>query len=82
MPRCVVSEEMRPMEEVRAEMTANVYEIVAAEGDKVARDDVLVMTESMKMEIPVLAPCDGVLAQVLVAVGDAVNEGDLIAVVE
>lgn len=47
-----------------------------------ARNDLLVMTESTTMEIPGLAPCDGVLARLLVAVCDAVNDGDLIAEVE
>ncbi len=41
--------------EVRAEMVANVWKVVVAEGDKVADGDTLVILESMKMEIPVLA---------------------------
>ena len=38
--------------------------------------------ESMKMEIPVLAESDGVIAQMAVNEGDVVQEGDLIAIVE
>lgn len=70
------------MEQILAEMTANVYEVVVFVGKHVTQDEVLVMTESMKMEIPVLAPRDGVLTQLLVAVGDSVHEGDVIAVIE
>jgi acetyl-CoA carboxylase biotin carboxyl carrier protein len=68
--------------EVRAEMVANVWKVVAAEGDEVADGDTLVILESMKMEIPVLAEDDGVVAQLKVAEGDVVQEGDLIAVIE
>ena len=42
-------------EEIRAEMVANVWKVVAAAGDAVAAGDTLVILESMKMEIPVLA---------------------------
>ncbi len=42
-------------DEIRAEMVANVWKVVAAAGDEVAEGDTLVILESMKMEIPVLA---------------------------
>ena len=70
------------MSEVRAEMVANVWKVVAAEGDTVADGDTLVILESMKMEIPVLAETSGTLARLAVAEGDVVQEGDLIAVIE
>ncbi len=70
------------MSEVRAEMVANVWKVVAAEGDTVADGDILVILESMKMEIPVLAESPGTLARLAVAEGDVVQEGDLIAVIE
>ena len=69
-------------EEIRAEMVANVWKVVASAGDTVAEGDTLVILESMKMEIPVLAELDGVVAQIAVNEGDVVQEGDLIAVVE
>ena len=50
-------------EEIRAEMVANVWKVVAAAGDEVAEGDTLVILESMKMEIPVLAESDGTVAQ-------------------
>jgi len=68
--------------EVRAEMVANVWKVVAAEGDSVADGDTLVILESMKMEIPVLAEDAGILVRLVVAEGDVVQEGDLIAVIE
>ena len=68
--------------EVRAEMVANVWKIVVAEGDSIADGDTLVILESMKMEIPVLAESDGRVAALHVAEGDVVQEGDVIAVIE
>jgi biotin carboxyl carrier protein len=67
--------------EVRAEMVANVWKVVAAEGDQVQDGDTLVILESMKMEIPVLAEEAGTLAKLHVAEGDLVQEGDLIATI-
>jgi biotin carboxyl carrier protein len=69
-------------DEIRAEMVANVWKVVKSAGDEVAEGDVLVILESMKMEIPVIAESDGMLAQVAVNEGDVVQEGDLIAVIE
>lgn len=70
------------MAEVRAEMVANVWKVVMSEGDAVEEGDTLVILESMKMEIPVLAEDSGVLVQLKVAEGDVIQEGDLIAVIE
>jgi len=66
--------------EVRAEMVANVWKVVAAEGQQLDAGDTLVILESMKMEIPVLAEEAGTLSKLHVAEGDVVQEGDLIAV--
>jgi biotin carboxyl carrier protein len=68
--------------EVRAEMVANVWQVVASEGDSVADGDTLVILESMKMEIPVIAEGAGMLTKLAVAEGDVVQEGDLIAIIE
>ena len=69
-------------EQVRAEMVANVWKVVRSEGDAVAEGDTLVILESMKMEIPVVAESGGVVAELAVAEGDVVQEGDLIAVIK
>jgi len=68
-------------EEVRAEMVANVWKVVAAAGDTVAEGDTLVILESMKMEIPVVAESEGTVGELAVNEGDVVQEGDLIAVI-
>ncbi len=70
------------MSEIRAEMVANVWKVVATPGDQVHDGDTLVILESMKMEIPVLAESDGTLTKLAVAEGDVIQEGDLIAVIE
>jgi acetyl-CoA carboxylase biotin carboxyl carrier protein len=69
-------------EEIRAEMVANVWKVVASEGDNVEDGDTLVILESMKMEIPVVAESDGVVKKLAVNEGDVVQEGDLIAIIE
>jgi biotin carboxyl carrier protein len=61
---------------------ANVWKIVVAEGDTVEDGDTLVILESMKMEIPVLAEDSGTIVGLKVAEGDVIQEGDLIAVIE
>ncbi len=68
-------------EEIRAEMVANVWKVVVAEGDVVEDGDTLVILESMKMEIPVLAEGDGTVSTLAVGEGDVVQEGDVIAVI-
>ena len=74
--------EERWVAEVRAEMVANVWKVVATEGDQVSDGDTLVILESMKMEIPVVAEVSGTLTTMHVGEGDVVQEGDLIAVIE
>ncbi|MGI8647738.1 MAG: biotin/lipoyl-binding carrier protein [Mycobacteriales bacterium] len=69
-------------DEIRAEMVANVWKVVASMGDTVSDGDTLVILESMKMEIPVLAESDGTITELAVAEGDVVQEGDLIATIE
>jgi biotin carboxyl carrier protein len=70
------------MAEVPAEMVANVWKIVVAQGDTVAEGDPLVILESMKMEIPVESPVAGTVTEIRVQEGGVVQEGDVIAVVE
>ncbi|HYN73686.1 MAG TPA: biotin/lipoyl-binding carrier protein [Nakamurella sp.] len=66
-------------EEVRAEMVANVWKVLVAEGDTVEDGDTLVILESMKMEIPVIVEVDGTVSKIAVEEGTVVQEGDLIA---
>ena len=70
------------MAEVRAEMVANVWKVVAVEGDNIADGDTLVILESMKMEIPVIAEEGGTVVEFCVAEGAAISEGDVVAILE
>ena len=70
------------MPDVEAHITGTVWKVECEVGQAVAEGDTLVILESMKMEIPVLAESDGTVAQLAVNEGDVVQEGDLIAVIE
>ena len=67
---------------IRAEMVANVLELPLAAGDRIAAGDTVCLLESMKMEIPVLADTAGTVTGISVAVGDVVQEGDPLVVIE
>ena len=64
--------------EIVAEMVANVMSVAVEPGDKVAAGDVVVLLESMKMEIPVIAEDDGTVRAVKIAPADVVQEGDVL----
>jgi acetyl-CoA carboxylase biotin carboxyl carrier protein len=68
--------------EVEAQIAGNLWKIEKAVGDAVAVDDVIMIIESMKMEIPVEAPVDGRLSEIRVAEGDSIDEGAVLAVIE
>ncbi len=70
------------MTEVKAELVGNVWKIVAAVGDRVEEDDVLLILESMKMEIPVVAPQAGTVKEIRVKETEVVKEGQVLAVIE
>jgi biotin carboxyl carrier protein len=65
--------------EVRAEMVANVWKVLVSEGDHVDEGDTLVILESMKMEIPILAEESGTVTKLHVGEGDVVQEDELLA---
>ena len=64
---------------VTAGAAGKVFKIEANVGQKVAKGDAVVIIEAMKMEIPVVAPEDGTVASIDVAVGDAVEAGGVLA---
>jgi acetyl-CoA carboxylase biotin carboxyl carrier protein len=66
--------------EVKTEVTGSVWRIVAAVGQKVAAGEPVMIIESMKMEIPVLAERDGVLSRLLVEEKATVTEGQTVAI--
>ena len=68
--------------EVRAELTATVWKVVVEQGATVAEGDELVILESMKMEIPVVAPLAGTVKDQSVAEEERISEGDAVAVID
>jgi acetyl-CoA carboxylase biotin carboxyl carrier protein len=69
------------MTEVRVELVGNVWKVLTEPGAEVRPGDVLVVLESMKMEIPVEAPVSGRVVEVRVKEGDVVQDGDVVAVI-
>jgi acetyl-CoA carboxylase biotin carboxyl carrier protein len=67
---------------VVAELVAAVMKVEVEVGSKVAADDPVVILESMKMEIPVLAEVSGTVTEVVVSDGDVVNDGDPLVVIK
>jgi len=68
--------------EVETEVTGNVWKIEKQVGDLVSAEDVIMILESMKMEIPVEAPCAGTLVEILVKEEDQVDEDQIVAIIE
>ena len=64
---------------VEAGAAGKVFKIEASVGQEVSKGDAVVIIEAMKMEIPVVAPEDGTVASIDVAVGDAVEAGAVLA---
>ena len=68
--------------DVKTEITGNVWKVVKSVGDGVEEDEPIVILESMKMEIPVSAPEDGKVAEILVEEEDTITEGSVVARIE
>ena len=68
--------------EVLSEVTGNVWKITASVGDTLAEEDVIMILESMKMEIPIEAPTAGRLVELLVKEEDSVDEDQVVAIIE
>ncbi len=68
--------------EVKSEITGKVWKIETKPGDRIEEDDPILILESMKMEIPVSAPMDCKLFELLVSEEDAVSEGQVVSIVE
>ncbi|HXC29876.1 MAG TPA: acetyl-CoA carboxylase biotin carboxyl carrier protein subunit [Stellaceae bacterium] len=65
---------------VKSEIAGSVWKIEVAVGDSVGAEDALIILESMKMEIPLLAPRAGIVKEILVAEGEPIAEGDVAVV--
>jgi acetyl-CoA carboxylase biotin carboxyl carrier protein len=68
--------------EVRSEVTGKVWKVLVAPGASVDADEPLMVVESMKMEIPVSWEDACTVVELLVAEGDAVQDGQVVVVVE
>ena len=68
--------------EIESEVTGNVWKVLLEAGAKVEEGDIIMILESMKMEIPVEASVSGILSELCVAPEDQVSEDQLLAVVE
>jgi len=65
--------------EAKSEITGRVFQVEARIGQTLAADDTIMVLESMKMEIPVVAPRAGVLREICVVPEDNVEEGQVVA---
>ena len=70
------------MTEVKSEITASVWQVRTTVGATVVEGDELIILESMKMEIPLVAPSDGSVTEVRVQEGSPVQEGDVVVVLD
>ena len=64
---------------VASEIAGQVWKVVASVGDELAEDDVIIILESMKMEIPILAPRAGKLTALHVSAEDMISEDQAVA---
>ena len=69
-------------QEVESEVTGNVWKVLKSTGDSVEAGEVIMILESMKMEIPVEAPVAGTIAEVLVAPEVQVEEDQVVAILD
>ncbi|MDQ0272378.1 acetyl-CoA carboxylase biotin carboxyl carrier protein subunit [Cytobacillus purgationiresistens] len=70
------------MKEINATMAGTVLNVMVANGDEITAGQEVIMLESMKMEIPIESPDSGKIAELKVNIGDFVNEGDVLLVIE
>jgi len=70
------------MPELIAPIAGSVWKILVAVGDKVELDDEMIILEALKMETPIFCDDSGTIIEIKVKEGDAVNEGDILAVID
>lgn len=68
--------------QVVSEVSGSVWKIECGSGAQVGADDTIMIIESMKMEIPVASPRAGTVVEIRVTEGEAVKEGQVVAVIE
>jgi acetyl-CoA carboxylase biotin carboxyl carrier protein len=70
------------MAELISPIAGNVWKINITVGQKVEVDDEAIILEALKMETPIFIDDDGTVSEIRVKEGDAVNEGDVLAVID
>jgi acetyl-CoA carboxylase biotin carboxyl carrier protein len=70
------------MKEITASMAGTVFIILVSQGENIELSQQVLVLESMKMEIPVESTFSGKVVEVKVNIGDFVNEGDVLVVIE
>ncbi len=68
--------------EIQSEVTGKVWKTLVTKGSAIAADEPVLIVESMKMEIPVMSEKAGTLVELCVQEGDAVEDGQVIAIVQ
>ena len=68
------------MTDVKAELVGTVWKVLVKAGDSVSEDQELIILESMKMEIPIVAPRAGTVQEVRVNENDVVAENQVLVV--
>lgn len=71
-----------PLRKIKSEITGSLWKVLKAPGDAVEEDEPIMILESMKMEIPVVADAPGKVAEILVAEGEPVSEGQVVATID
>ncbi|MEI6114911.1 MAG: acetyl-CoA carboxylase biotin carboxyl carrier protein subunit [Burkholderiales bacterium] len=69
-------------QQLKSEVTGSIWKIETAVGQALEEGHTVLIIESMKMEIPLVAEDGGTLVEILVAEGDAIVEGQVLAIVE
>lgn len=70
------------MAEIKSPMVGKIFKIEVEVGQEIEEEDVVVVLESMKMEMPVESEDEGTVKEIKVKVGDTVQEGDVLVVLE
>jgi acetyl-CoA carboxylase biotin carboxyl carrier protein len=65
--------------DIKAHITGTVWKVEVQVGEEIEEEDVVMILESMKMEMPIEAPADGTITEILVKPNDAVQEGQVVA---
>ena len=68
--------------EVTVPMVGKIVNVIVKVGDKVSEDDQIATLEAMKMEMPIVAPTDGVIKEIMVSAGQEVDADTVLAIIE